>query len=88
MTVIVINSYHILICTCIPHSAGLDYISGVNLTTLVFPPGATLGAIVVPIIDDESAEPTEFFRINLLPVQDVILTDAAQATVFIEDDDG
>ena len=70
------------------HSAGLDYISGVNLATLVFPPGATLGAIVVPIIDDESAEPTEFFRINLLPVQDVILTDTAQATVFIEDDDG
>ena len=54
---------------------------------LLFPPGATLAAIVVPIINDESAEPTEFFNINLLPAADISLT-TDLATVFIDDNDG
>ena len=55
--------------------------------TLVFPPGATLGAIVIPIIDDEVAEPPEFFRVNLSPGEDVTLT-TSLATVNINDNDG
>ena len=55
--------------------------------TLFFPAGATLAAIAVPIIDDESAEPTEFFSINLLPAADISLT-IDVATVIIDDNDG
>ena len=57
------------------------------METLFFPPGATLAAIVVPIINDESAEQMEFFNINLLPAVDIFLT-TDQATVFIDDNDG
>ena len=55
--------------------------------TLFFLPGATLAAIAVPIINDESAEPMEFFNINLLPAADISLTTGV-ATVFIDDNDG
>ena len=53
----------------------------------MFPPGATLGAIVIPIIDDEVAEPPEFFRVDLSPGEDVTLT-TSLATVNINDNDG
>ena len=69
------------------HSVGLDYLNGRGVGTLLFPPGTTVAAITVPIIDDESAESTEFFTVSLFPGQDVALT-ADQATVYIEDNDG
>ena len=72
---------------CILTSAGLDYLDFGGVGTLLFPPGTTVAAITVPIIDDESAESTEFFTVNLFPGQDVALT-ADQATVHIEDNDG
>ena len=53
----------------------------------MFPPRAMLGAIVVPIIDDEVAELPEFFRVNLSPGEDVTLT-TSLATVNINDNDG
>ena len=67
------------------HLDQVDFLVGRG--TLFFSPQATLAAIVVPIINDESAEPTEFFNIKLLPAVDISLT-ADLATVFIDDNDG
>ena len=57
--------------------------------TLTFPPGATHVPILVHIIDDEVAEPTEFFRISLLPGPGEGFSLAASlVTINIEDNDG
>ena len=55
--------------------------------SLLFPPGATLAAISVPIIDDDLPERTESFTVSLLPAQDVVLT-TDRATITINDNDG
>ena len=72
-----------------PSLAGSDFIIP-SMGTLLFPPGATLAAITIPILDDELPETTESFLVSLsLPGPDgtVELT-SDLATVTINDNDG
>ena len=67
------------------HVDGSDFIL-VGAGTLLFPPGSTLAAINVQIIEDELPESTEFFTLKLMNAPDVILT-TDLALVTISDDD-
>ena len=64
---------------------GSDFIIGMG--SLLFPPGATLAAISVTIINDDLPERTESFTVSLLPAQDIVLT-TDRATITINDNDG
>lgn len=66
-------------------SANVDYqqTSG----TLVFPPGATNRAVVVPVIRDVLIEPSETFLLTLSAAVNATITDA-QGTAVIANDDG
>ncbi len=62
----------------------LDYTESTG--TLSFAPGETTKEVVVPVVGDASAEPTETFFVNLSNPQNVTLTDA-QGVGTIEDAD-
>lgn len=58
--------------------------------TLRFPPGATLAAITIAILDDNLPETSESFFVSLLPLgpDGTVELTADLATITIMDNDG
>ena len=64
--------------------AGTDYLPASG--TLVFSPGITARKVTVTIVGDQTAEPSESFRVDLSEPRNATLADG-QAVVTIADDD-
>ena len=68
--------------------AGSDYNNTSFPTTLVFPPN-TIGplTVLIPIIDDNINEPTEWFDFNLTSVSNCTITNYSADSIIIIDND-
>lgn len=66
--------------------AAADYISSAQ--TVTFAPGQSQAVVTIPIIDDESVEPTETFNLSLVnPTENLGIGGRSQSTLTILDED-
>ncbi|MBL9169972.1 MAG: DUF11 domain-containing protein [Verrucomicrobiales bacterium] len=66
-------------------TTGEDYL-GVTTETLTFQPGETTKALVIPIVDDSTAEPIESFKVRLRDSINAAIA-TLEASAEIQDDD-
>ena len=68
-------------------TAGADY-TFASTQTLTFAPGTATATLTLPIIDDATAEPAEYFSVRLLnPANATLTAGATEFLVFIRDND-
>jgi hypothetical protein len=63
-----------------------DYTTG-GKQVVVFPPGATVQRVLIPIIDDSVREPDKVFTVHLSRPRDGVTGDVAATRVTLYDDD-
>ncbi len=68
-------------------TAGADY-TFASAQTVTFAPGSATATLTLPIIDDATAEPAEYFSVRLLnPANATLTAGASEFLVFIRDND-
>ncbi|WP_460503099.1 choice-of-anchor I family protein, partial [Hymenobacter agri] len=68
-------------------TAGSDF-TFAGTQTVTFAPGSTTATLTLPILDDATAEPAEYFTVRLLnPANATLTAGASELLVFIKDND-
>ena len=68
-------------------TAGTDF-TFASAQTLTFAPGSTMATLTLPILDDATAEPAEYFTVRLQnPTNATLTAGATEFLVFIKDND-